>query len=375
MLFILLLFLPGRVVAQPYSSDTLSLKVYFPINESSVDYTFGGNGARIREFVRGWNAIKDQSRVQEVVVIGSASPEGPKAFNRRIAEERARHLGRHIAHLTGLQESQFLYDIQDNTGAPIADDQWEQYRHAGVLTVVLATREQETKPETEAQSELQPEAQAGSLAATAVGAATVATTTHTQTQEQTQQPTKEKFSPFALRTNLLLPALNIGIEVPLGDRWSVGADWYYPWLWRPKHAEGVDYPGWCVEALALNIEGRYWFGKRSPEKRLLGHSAGLFAMAGYYDFERNYKGLQGEFATVGVDYLFAMPVFKKRMHLEFCLGIGYFYSQARQYEVYTPGGKGYKEKDMAKVIQYFGPVKATVSLVWPIYFTKKGGAK
>lgn len=30
----------------------------------------------------------------------------------------------------------------------------------------------------------------------------------------------------ALRTNLLLPLLNFGVEVPIGNRWSVGADYY-----------------------------------------------------------------------------------------------------------------------------------------------------
>ena len=379
MLLMLLVFLPGRAAALQHGSNTLSLDIYFPADGTSIEYSFDGNGNRIREFVREWKKMKGHAQVQEIVISSSTSPEGPVAANRRIAEERASHLGRYMAHLMGLQESQFRYDILDYTGEPIPEDQWEQYRHAGIRVVTVSSGEQETEPlsapKLDAQPEQQSEAQAGSLAVTGNVAEEAAAHGQQQTQEQTQNQTKEKFSPFALRTNLLLPALNIGIEVPLGDRWSVGADWYYPWLWRPKHAEGVDYRGWCAEALALNIEGRYWFGKRSYERRLLGHSAGLFAMAGYYDFERNYKGLQGEFATVGVDYLFAMPIFKKRMHLEFCLGIGYFYSQARQYEVYTPGGKGYKEKDMAKVIQYFGPVKATVSLVWPIYFTKKGGAK
>ena len=139
----------------------------------------------------------------------------------------------------------------------------------------------------------------------------------------------------------------------------------------------MDNTGWCVEALALNLEGRYWFGKgRTPEKRLLGHSVGvMFTMAGYYDFELNFKGVQGEFATIGVDYLYAFPLIKNKMHMELSLGIGYFYSQAREYTVYSAGGKGYKEKNMAKEIRYFGPVKATVALVWPIYFNKKGGAK
>ena len=173
----------------------------------------------------------------------------------------------------------------------------------------------------------------------------------------------------AIRTNLLLPAFNVGVEVPLGNQWSVGADWYYPWMFR--WADHKD----CTQALALNLEGRYWFGKdRTRERRLTGHSVGLYAMAGYYDLERNYKGYQGEFVTAGIDYLYACPVFWKRLRLELSLGVGYFYSLARSYEVYTEGGKGYKDKDMAKRIQFFGPTKANVTLVIPIY-CKKGGKK
>lgn len=374
LLFLLSFLQPCRVVAQQYRTDTLSLEIHFLVDESSIDYWFDGNGVRIREFAREWNALKDHSQAQMSFVTGSTSPEGPSAANRRLSQERAYNLGRLVAHITGLPESLFQYDLHNNTGLAIPKEQWGQYRYASIHLVVSVSGP-ETKPEPDDQGELLPEIQPEYQPEHELVVEQPHESVQEPAQEQVQEPVRERFWPFALRTNLLLPALNVGVEVPLGDRWSIGADWYYPWLWRPKHGEGVDYSGWCVEAIALNIEGRYWFGKRSRERRLLGHSAGLFAMAGYYDFERNYKGLQGEFATVGVDYLYAMPIFKNRLHLEFCLGIGYFYSLAREYEVYAAGGKGYKEKDMAKDIRYFGPVKATVSLVLPIYFTRKGGDK
>ena len=170
---------------------------------------------------------------------------------------------------------------------------------------------------------------------------------------------------FAVRTNLLLPALNVGAELPLGQHWSVGADWYYPWLWRnPDHKD-------CVQALALGLEGRYWFGNRPL--RLTGHSVGLFSYAGYYDLERDYSGYQGEFALAGIDYLYS-HAFRNGLRLELSIGAGYFFSIARLYNVYEEGGKGYKDKDMAKRVEFFGPLKAGVSLVVPIYL-KKGGAR
>jgi len=173
----------------------------------------------------------------------------------------------------------------------------------------------------------------------------------------------------ALRTNALaIPLANIGVVLPFERHWSVAADFYYPWLQRSQDHRN------CLQALAGGLEGRYWFD-RSQNNALLGHSIGIFAMAGRYDIERNYHGYQGLFTSMGVDYLYALPVFHNRMHLEFSLGLGIFLSRAREYQVYEPGGNAYAGKNMAKDIQYLGPVKASVSVVVPIRFNRKRGGE
>ena len=164
------------------------------------------------------------------------------------------------------------------------------------------------------------------------------------------------------RTNLLLPLMNIGVEVPIGQRWSVAADYNFPWIPRKSNHKN------CFQIDGFALEGRYWLGNRSDlpkEKRLLGHSVGLFTMAGHYDLERNYKGHQGEYILGGVDYLYAIPIFKGKLHLEFSLGVGFLYSEATHYEVFEEGGRGYRDKDFRKKIEYFGPLKAGVALVVP----------
>lgn len=164
----------------------------------------------------------------------------------------------------------------------------------------------------------------------------------------------------ALRTNLLVPALNIGAEYPIGTSWSVGADYYFPWFRRNASNKN------CFQLLGWNLEGRYWFGKdRTPGDALKGHSVGLNASAGYYDIERNFKGNQGMFAAVIADYLYSLPVFNDKLHLEFTLGLGYIYSQMRPYEVFEEGGKAYK-LGYKKNFNWLGPTKAAVSLVFPI---------
>ena len=167
---------------------------------------------------------------------------------------------------------------------------------------------------------------------------------------------------MAARTNLLVPALNVGVEVPIGTNWSVGADYYFPWVW-PK-ADNKN----CFEFLGWGIEGRYWFGRnRTVFDRLQGHSVGVYGYMGYYDFERNYHGHQGEFMNVGIDYTYAMAVGKKKaIHLEFSLGVGYIYSQARKYSVIPDHGVLISDK-YTKHVRYFGPTKANVSLVVPIF--------
>lgn len=170
----------------------------------------------------------------------------------------------------------------------------------------------------------------------------------------------------AVRTNILaIPFLNFGIEVPVAKNWSVGADYYYPWIWRGRNMKT------CNQLMALDIEGRYWFTDHDlPEDvRLLGHSVGLYAGAGYYDFERNWCGHQGEFFNVGVDYLYAMPLLRGRLHLEFELGIGYIHSKARPYDIIQD--TGYIRNGVYEKINWFGPTRAQVSVVLPIYVTKE----
>ena len=177
-----------------------------------------------------------------------------------------------------------------------------------------------------------------------------------------EEPIEFRKPVVALRSNLLVPALNFGVEVPIGTHWSVGADYYFPWVWPKRDNKN------CFELLAWGIEGRYWFGReRTVFDRLQGHSLGLYGYMGYYDFERNYHGHQGEFVNVGVDYTYAVAVGKRKsVHFEFSLGVGVIYSQARKYTVIEANGPLISDK-ITKNVLFFGPTKANVSLVVPIF--------
>lgn len=171
---------------------------------------------------------------------------------------------------------------------------------------------------------------------------------------------------IAVRSNLLVPALNVGVEYPLGTNWSVAADYYFPWLKLGEKNKN------CFQLLGWSAEGRYWFGRdRSLDDRLKGHSVAFYGAGGYYDFEFDYEGTQGEFVTAGFDYTYAMPIGKKkRLNLEFTLAVGYIHSWGRPYEVLADYGPLFKEiADIS--FDYFGPTKAAVSLVVPIKVVRR----
>ena len=168
----------------------------------------------------------------------------------------------------------------------------------------------------------------------------------------------------AVRTNLLSPLSNVGVEVCINDSWSIEGDYYFPWLCRKDDHQNA------LQLLSWGVTGRYWFGRnRTYLDRLLGHSIGLGTYMGYYDLEHNYTGHQGEFASMCLDYMYAMPIFKKKMHLELTIGVGYLYSYARPYDVFQSGGKAFRE-GYTKNIHWVGPLKAGLSLIVPIYSTK-----
>ena len=175
-------------------------------------------------------------------------------------------------------------------------------------------------------------------------------------------PVEERVPLMALRSNLLVPGLNFGAELPLGNNWSVAADYYFPWFWPKKDNKD------CFELLGWSVEGRYWFGKdRRPQDRLRGHSVGAYAAAGYYDFEKDFRGQQGEFISTGLDYTYSMGIGRrKRVNLEFTLALGYIRSWGKNYNVPGEYGELYPE-DGTVLFDYFGPTKAAISIVVPIW--------
>ena len=177
------------------------------------------------------------------------------------------------------------------------------------------------------------------------------------------QPRKPHY--VALRTNMLYDALlmpNIGCEMYLGKSWSVAANWLYGW-WK------TDRRHWYWRAYGGDITVRKWLGKAAEEKPLTGHHIGIYAQIFTYDFEMGGRGYMGGKPggtiwnkmnhAMGAEYGYSLPIARK-LNIDFSLGMGYW---GGIYHEYKPRNHYYVWQ-ATRERHWIGPTKLEVSLVW-----------
>lgn len=397
----------------------LEVRVFFPVNEDVLYLDYMGNEARIHKFINEANVlIQDTSyHVKSLDVLSCASPEGPIHKNNELSVGRSinfRSYIREYVDITGLTlnvislgsnwgglrelveasdmpDKQALLKIIDegqgedadnsgfdpriarirelNGGATfryVRDHLLPQLRFVDFKLVFEQTKViviEEPEPEPEPMPEPEPEP--------VVEQETVDLPGY-RFMMRTDAPYHQYYKlVLAPRTNVLLPLANIGLEIPLGNRWSIGLDHYYPWLWRYWPTKSNEY---CSEFMWEKAELRYWFGRdhragaQNYGRRLLGHSLALAGGAGYFDFERDWHGHQGEFWFTGLDYMYAASIWNGRCHVELNVGVGYMDRTQRAYNVYVNGGKLFYDRDEGETRhRYYGPINAGVTLAFPLY--------
>lgn len=184
----------------------------------------------------------------------------------------------------------------------------------------------------------------------------------------TVSPELTSHSLLALKTNLLydaMTALNIEIEVPIGQRWSIAAEYIFPW-WlsdRKQH---------CLQSLSGYIEGRYWFGDRTNRRQLTGWFAGVYTGGGYYDVEWNNKGYRGEFCIpIAMSGGYAHQI-GCNLSMEYSLGIGSMRTSYREYaSAICSDGVQRLIKQRSDTFNWVGPTRIKVSLVCMINSEKR----
>lgn len=173
---------------------------------------------------------------------------------------------------------------------------------------------------------------------------------------------KEKNPFVAVKTNLLYDAasaLNVELEFPAGKQWSIAGEYIFPW----RLQENDQY---CFQLQSVTLESRYWLGNRAKRPVLTGWFFGIYIGGGYYDFERDSKGMQGEFFTTGLSGGFAHTLDKNgNFSLEYLLGAGYFSTRYRKYDPrFWLDHEWHLIRSQSGVFGWFGPTRAKMSLIW-----------
>lgn len=190
-------------------------------------------------------------------------------------------------------------------------------------------------------------------------------------QEQFSRPKNkrsQKQALLALKTNLLfdlLTGLNIELEIPLGNYWSIAGEWTFPW-WTIDNSK-ANSSRHRLQLLHGNLDLKYWLGNRAHRPQLDGYFWGLYGGMGKYDLEYSKKGVQGEInIEAGISMGMAHRI-GKHFFMEYAFGLGYLKTDYRQYRtkwgadqkwhpIYTRGGD----------YHWIGPTRFKVSLGWII---------
>lgn len=405
------LFLATVCFAQAVAEATPHIQkrynIFFRINSPQIDSTFKTNArtiSQLRSDLETTLAV-DGTAPESIMILASASPDGPLAFNRQLAMNRAESAKNLLVgmfpqldgadirveyieedwdgllqvlkvHTDIPQRDEMLVALQDPDNVSkkrrlkSLNAGWEKFvdeyvyalRNASITMKVVQTA---TNSRDEFVREPAPTIEPVNYSYTP---------TFPQLQNGTilvpeKDPVKFKKTILAARTNLLLPGMSVGIEIPIQEHWSVGFDYYYPWFVSSGNK-------WCVEMLGWFVDAKYWFTndktRWTPDSKLKGHGVGVYAGTGYYDFQNKTEGAQGEYINFGVDYTYALPVANDKLRLEFNIGLGFLKTWYRPYTPSSDYSDLIKEPGVKyRTTNFLAPTMAGVKLVWPITVTVK----
>ena len=379
-----------------------SVKIYFRQGYSVLDMSIRDNAevlGRIADSLR-WSYTDSLYTLKSVEVVGGASPEGTIPLNRRLSEKRANvlfdylsqygilpdslttftFLGRDWGGLLELVEQddnvpyreetiEFLRDIISRCegGERLADNNVGRlsrfmggapyrYMYRELFPEIRASRVYLTYDKTRNPIYL-PLAQAPVVLLDTPPGAGVGRTVE-------PVPYRRPFY-MALKTNMLYDALlvpNASVEFYLGKNWSISGGWMHAW-WKSDPAH------WYWRMYGGDLSLRRWFGRRAGQKPLSGHHIGIYGSAFTYDFENGGRGYLGGQPggtlldranfSAGIEYGYSLPV-ARRLNLDFTVGLGWI---GGQYHEYLPIDDCYVWQSTSRM-DYFGPTKLEVSLVW-----------
>ena len=404
-------------------------KVYFMVNDTEVRPAYMDNESNLLQL----RSILSNpaAEIDNIVVVGTASPEGPEAKNDELAAARAQALVDYIVEncpaaagkvtvqvkgedwdglraavvaepsLTDEQKEEVLAII-DGEETPARKEAllkktsaWRTIRRkilpvlryssignieftqaadtskAGVDTTVVVTPADTTTTITPADTTVTttPADTTGNVVPQVDTTKTTPITGDTTPIIGGGEPAyKERPMVMALKTNLLYDAVTaLNFEVEV----PIGKNFSIM-------AEDV-FPWWetgnkyCFQMWEIGIEPRYWFNSWDVKSanKLQGFFVGPYLMSSKYDFQYD-KSLnyQGEYWSAGVSAGYSKPI-SNLFNLEFSLSVGYMHTDYRHYMPTDDYSKLIRDPYNVGSVSYFGPTKAKISLVMPLPFNTK----
>ncbi len=420
LLFIILIFYGGYLSAQTVREVRDSVKIYF--RQGKVDFvpSLKNNRMAVDRIADSLRITYADSiyRLQKILIVGGASPEGSIKLNKQLSEKRAGVLFDYLSRYGSLPDSLkttnfigrdwngLIRLVKNDPNVPYREETLELLREIAdeARDNALAKDDHLRRiqrlrggvPYYYMYKNLFPELRASQLylwykkklnpvapvprPELEIPVLPIDTVLFIHDTIYVPVPCPEKPFYMDIRTNMLYDLLavpNIGAEFYLGKSWSVVANWMYGW-WK------TDRRHWYWRTYGGDIAVRRWFGRAAKEKPLTGHHLGVYGQIFTYDFETGGRGYMGgkpggtlwdkmNYAA-GVEYGYSLPI-ARRLNIDFTIGVGYW---GGIYHEYQPVDGCYVWQ-CTKQRHWFGPTKAEVSLVWLIgrgnYNKEKGGRR
>lgn len=367
-------------------SDTIGVRIFFHQSKVNVLPDYRRNAERLDSFLNELYRVQDDPELtfRHINIIGGASPEGTKRFNKWLSEQRASRITEYLyehssrpledetvtiehpgVDWTGLKrmvladsavpDREQVLEIIDNPGP--TDNRVARLKKLNYGIPWLYMYNKFYPPLRGSQVQIIYDRPVFRPLRSVEGTARFDNPLEPPTPELKVNPMPQLPFYAAVKTNLLYDAAlipNIGFDVYMGRNWSATVNWEYAW-WKSDRAH------WYWRVYGGDIEIRRWFGRAADEKPLTGHHIGPYFQLVTYDFELGNWGHQARRWTkaAGISYGYSLPI-RERLNLEFEIGIGYAWGH---FYKYRPIDDHYVWQETVRR-RYVGPTKIEISLVW-----------
>lgn len=369
----------GNVAMARMPDDTLGVKVYYPCGSGDVS-RIPANAPCLERFMHDLDSLSRLPFFKPfaLTVTSSASPEGSIGRNRALSHARAMSAldflnGRSEAfrHISSSLDCSIDEQTTNDMAGQVKASHYPKMRFSEVmlrygqgedsLQAVVPMPVADEVPSQPGQADVPTDTcKTGGLAVEDAGNVTP------QPQPR-QQEGMERRPVLFVKTNLpydLLTFVNVAVEVPLGRRFSVEAQYVNPW-WNSVRRHRT------IELRYVSLAPRYYFGRDG--RRYSSLFAGLSAGWGKYDMQLTRHGVQGELWHVSPVFGYSHYI-GRHWKMEYSVSAGYLHTDYHKYtqKSGTPYGD-IKVHDYPWVSHTFRSVLPTslgVSLVYAFHGNK-----